>query len=74
MKRIFLSLVLFLLLVLPFSVGRQAKMMQDWVSTDTPQKRSAPEDECVVRPEEMSNLSTDVRKCFIFEMNRSNIS
>ena len=40
--------------------------MQDWVSTDTPQKRSAPEDECVVRPEEMSNLSTEVRKCLYF--------
>ena len=63
MKRIFLSLVLFLLLVLPFSVGRQAKMMQDWVSTETPQKRSAPEDECVVRPEEISKLSKEVRKC-----------
>jgi len=66
MRRIFLSLVLFLLLVLPFSVARQAKMMQDWVTEETPQKRSAPEDECVVKPEEMSNLSTEVRKCIYF--------
>ena len=62
MKRIFLSIALFLLLVLPFSVGRQAKMIQDWVSTETPQKRSMEPEMCVVKPQEISNLSQKVRQ------------